>query len=253
MSLIRHIHSSGRYDRPASALASALASYGDREANLITLTEQANAKHRLALQTFTGDYNYDVVQGIGYGADCAIVVKKSDFTVLRVWAEKATKYEQRRGPGGPPPAEYITALLEDRKTTKRVIVSVIHLPSHVEWDWTDKGAYSGFAWRVMVWRDAHRNWSKHLGQVKRSYKCTDLIMVADWNLNFKKRVFRVLLNTLHPTLKLGWYWKKLPTGGTEGTRLIDATLTNLKIKSHAQLLVDDESSDHRPYVELLEL
>ena len=74
-------------------------------------------------------------------------------------------------------------------------------------------------------------------------------MVADWNLNLEKRKYRALLHTLHPVLKLTWL--KFTGPGTLGGRVIDATLTNLKIVRGAHLLPDDQYADHRPYAETL--
>ena len=247
MTLIRHVHSSGRHDRPAAAQERALHSYAARRADVITLTEQQGATHRRVLAQFQKTTGYDLAQGIGNGANCAILVD-SDWTIEEVWADKVSNKEQRRGPGGPPPPEYVTALIRHKKTKKKALVSVLHLPSNVEGDWFKKGGFSGRVWRVRLWLEAERKWSKHLRKLRKRYKCK-VIMVADWNLNFKRPVFRALMKSLHPKLKLTW--KKFRKAGTHHKRIIDATLTNCKIRAWAYLIDDDPSSDHRPYEEIL--
>lgn len=249
MPLIRHVHSSGRYDRPAPAQERALHSYAARHADLITLTEQHNSTHRRVLKQFEANTDYDVAQGIGDGANCAILVD-GDWEIREVWTDRASDKEQRRGPGGPPPPEYVTALVRHRRTRDQFLVSVLHLPSNVEGDWFKRGSFAGKAWRVALWLEAQRNWSRHLKKLRKRYKCK-VIMVADWNLNFKRPVFRVLMKSLHPKLKLTW--KKFSKAGTHHKRIIDATLTNCKIRAWAYLIKDDSSSDHRPYEEILEI
>jgi hypothetical protein len=59
------------------------------------------------------------------------------------------------------------------------------------------------------------------------------------------------MKALHPHLKLTW--KRFGHGGTHHKRIIDATLTNCKIRASAYLIEDDSSSDHRPYEEILEI
>lgn len=248
MVIVRHVHSSGRYDRPEAAQERALLSYAARGAGIITLTEQANATHRRVLKNFEEKTGYDIAQGIGGGADCAIAVDP-EFEIVKVWADKATNKEQRRGPGGPPPSQYVTALVRHRKTRHKVLVSVLHTPSHVEGDWFKKGKFGGHVWRVSVWLEAHKNWSAHLWKLRKQYKCK-VIMTSDWNINFKRAPFRALMKTLHPKLVLTW--KKFPKKGTHTSRVIDATLTNCKVRAAAYLIVDDPSSDHVPFEEILE-
>ena len=135
-------------------------------------------------------------------------------------------------------------MLRHKKTGRKVLVSVVHLPSNVEGDWRD-GAY-----RVFVWRDAQKNWKRIINDLRKQHG-GKVMYVADWNLNFKRLRFRALMKTLYPTLKLTW---KPPFGaaGTHHKRIIDATVTNMRIVQKARLIRDDNSSDHRPYLEELD-
>lgn len=240
--LIKHIHSSGRFDRTPASLKKAMDRYV-ADANLITLTEIHKDARREALER----EGWTVVNFEGRGdSDPAVVVKDSDFEVVKAWIKQTTKHEQRRGPGGPRPPHALTVLLKVRGKKKKFLVSVIHLPSHVEGNWFRK-----FYWRVFVWNSAHKGWSRFLMGKRRRFTHR-VMMVADWNLNFKRRVFRRLMKRLHPNLQLTWR-KPFGKGGTHHKRIIDGTLTNLNIKQKARLYKDDDSSDHRPYREVLSI
>jgi hypothetical protein len=243
--MIRHIHSSGRYDRSDAAVKKAIGRYVD-DANLITLTEtQKRDKQTLSQPGWTVAKYY----GPGDG-DSTVITKDSEWRVLAKWSKQLSQYEQRRGPGGPPPPHSLTVLLQNKHTDRQLLVSIAHLPSHVEGDWFKPGSFRGYAWRVFVWRDAVRTWKRHVKRLAKAHNAK-VMMVADWNLNFKRRVFRALVKTLFPMLHLTWQ-SPFPADGTHHHRVIDATLTNLRVKRKARLYQDDASSDHRPYIETLD-
>jgi hypothetical protein len=251
MPKVKHVHSSGRYDRPGKAIRAALDTHVERdEVEVLTLTEHNNAVHRRVLAEWALTHRFEVAQGPGDAANCALAVGPG-FRVEKFWAHQLTDQEQRRGPGGPPPPESITALVEHVATGERSLWSVAHLPSHVEGDWNVAGPFGGRAWRVWLWLKAVREWKRHTRALRRRYG-VKAAMVADWNLDFRHARFRALVKALFPRLRLTWRRFPAPGEGThDGGRVIDATLTNMRAPEPAALLPDDESSDHRPYAEEL--
>lgn len=235
--MVRHIHSSGRYDRPDEAVRNALRRYASH-ADLITLTETQKRERNVLRMD---GWRVSKYSGAGTG-DPAILTDSRIWEVLLMWSHKLTDKEQRRGPGGPPPPHSLTVLLRNKGNGKRLLVSVAHLPSHVEGDWRDR------TWRVQVWLEAHREWKRHVNWLRKRYR-VKVMMVADWNLDIKKRWVRAALKALHPRLKLTW--REPFEGGTHHNRIIDATVTSLRVLREAVLFEDDASSDHRPYFEVL--
>jgi hypothetical protein len=188
---------------------------------------------------------WEVVKYTGPGDGDPTILVGPDYQVIKTWSHRLTKFEQRRGPGGPPPAHATTALVEQRSSGKKFLVSVAHLPSHVEGKWYRRGYY-----RVFVWKDALKNWKAILSALRHQTGVKRFVIVADWNLNFKRKVFRSLMGRLFPTLRLTWS-PPFPKDGTHHRRIIDGTVTNLRIYKKPRLYKDDASSDHRPYREIL--
>ena len=248
MPRVKHVHSSGRFDRSRRQIRAGLDEYATRDhADVVTLTEHNDEAHRAVLASWALTHRYDIAQGPGREANCAIAVGEG-FRVVKFWHHQLTEQEQRRGPGGPPPPHSATALIEHEATGERTLWSVAHLPSSVEGAWNDRGRFSGRAWRVWLWMKALREWRRHTRRLRRRYG-VKVAMVADWNLNFERRTFRALLRTLFPGLRLTW--RHFPGPGTHHSRVIDATVTNMGIAEDAELLPDDPGSDHRPYGETL--
>lgn len=237
--MINHLHSSGKNDRALSKVQEALQEYAE-VADLITLTEQQRrSKADLSMP------GWEVTKKAGPGdGDPAVLTDRRVWKVVRVWIDKLSDREQRRGPGGPPPPHALTVLLEHRKNGKRLLVSVVHLPSHVQGDWREN------AYRVRLWRECVKEWKRKVNRRRRIFKAK-VMFIADWNLDIKKRWVRAVLKFYFPALRLTWR-KPFPGRGTHHRRIIDATMTNLRVKKKAKLFRDDDSSDHRPYEETLD-
>lgn len=245
--MIIHLHSSSRFDRSADSLARAMRRYV-RHSNLITLTE---TQKKVRVSEALNQPGWTVTKFYGPGdGDPTVVSKDDDWEVLTKWDKQVTKHRQRRGGGGPPPAHALTVLLKNKHNDKKLLVSVLHTTSHVEGDWFKSGPFGGRVWRVMVWLDSVRHWKRFVNRLRRHHKAK-VMFVADWNINFKRWVFRALVKSLFPVLHLTWR-KPFPADGTHHSRVIDATVTNLKVRREAELFRDDNSSDHRPYIETLD-
>jgi hypothetical protein len=240
----KHVHSSGRYSRSVEQARAGLELYITRDkADVITLTEQANVRHRLVIADACREHGYTAYQGLSSQDDCVIMLRNDRLEGVESWHDQLTTLPQNRATGGPI-HHSITVLVRDKRTGKRFLYTVAHLTAGVESEWnTEKMPY-----RVRVWIGAQAKWSWLTLGRRRKYRAR-VAMVSDWNLNLERAKFRTLLKTVHPRLTLTW--KTFPGPGTLGGRIIDATLTNMRIVREARLLPDDEASDHRPYDELL--
>lgn len=239
-----HVHSSGRYSRSAEQATAGLSRYLTRDkADVVTLTEQGNHRHRSVLKAVCKAHGYTPWQGPGGQDDCVVVLKDSRFKKVEVWHDQLTSMPQNRATGGPI-HQAITVLMQDMLNGELILYTAAHLTANVEGDWSSRHP----SYRARVWSAAVLRWRRLTRMRRRRYKAR-VVVVADWNLNLEKERFRALLKTLYPRLTLSW--KRYPGPGTHGGRVIDATLTNMVVLQNARLLPDDDSSDHRPYIETL--
>lgn len=246
MPRIKHIHSSGRYDRSQGKVRGALDRYADLGADVVTLTEYHGKDHRDVLTSWALTEEYDVGQGPGGEGNCAIAVRGPYFRIERFWHHQLSEHEQRRGPGGPPPPYAATALVEHVPSGERCLWSVAHLPPNIEGDWRERGPFGGRVYRVWLFLAVVAEWKRHTRALRKRYG-VKAALVADWNLNMERPWVRAMIRARFPRLRLTW--RRFPGPGTHHRRVIDATVTDMRITGPARLLGDDSSSDHRPYVE----
>lgn len=224
---VRHVHSSSRFDRPTTALA-AQAVRVTRHAGIVTWTEVAGRAWaiRRAVPTFRTWRPPE--------SDTAITWRR------RVW-RSAARWGTHLAPGT---AGASWAVLDGKKRAVRALVTVAHLPAHVEY---------GNAWRanarVDTWRQAVATWARQVARARARYHPGLVLVAADWNIDARRPAWRSVLGRAFPRLRLTWTGR-LPAAGTHrGGRLIDATMTTAP--GRARLMADDRSSDHRPYRERL--
>lgn len=170
--------------------------------------------------------------------DCAIIWDSSVWTLLHKETKNVAKYM-----AGNIGAAF--AVLEHKATGRAVVFSVVHLPSAVE----GNGRVAGG--RADEWRLARKNWLRHVKALQKRFSA-DAIIVADWNLDWKKRWVRVLIRSLMPKWKMVW-GKKLPVVGTHGNRLIDWTMFRgrIRVVRRPSIHKITKASDHRGYDETL--
>lgn len=204
-------------------------------ASIITLTEVDSEKREKVLRQFPG---WGVTVGDKTGRDdCAVMWNKSEWTVLFATTYRVAKY--MAGNIGA-----ALAVLEHQSTGQVILVSTVHLPSAVE----GNGRVSGG--RADEWYTARKNWVRTVKRVGKRYGVKKFLLVADWNLDLKKRWVRVLIKSQFPTWK--WAWKKFPKVGTHGNRLIDFSLIKgLKVVRTPVIHKITGASDHRGYHEVL--
>lgn len=236
MSKFVHIHSSSRYDRTKLSLSRAVDSYINHDADLLTFTEVSDNRRAEAL---IKDGYVRLISSNGGFDDCGIMYRKSRFTLL---------YRESYHIGGGRYAQI--AVLKDIVTNKRFVLGVAHYPADVE----DSMRFGRRTIRTMTWNTNVVRLRRRVNRLKSRYNCTAALIVADWNLNIKRRWVRARIRAIHPNWTLTWR-RPYPAGGTHGDRIIDATIKKGKISivQEARLLPDDESSDHRPYIEWLRL
>lgn len=235
---VRHIHSSSRFDRSALSLVRAVAYY-ILFADLLTFTEVANDRRAQALRAL----GWRRIQMIGKpGVDeCAVMFLRLKW---RYVTHNVTLLSQQKLANG----RWLYALtveLEHRRTKQRLLVSVTHLPAHIQGPGRIEQDAQG-----RIYTAAVKTWHNFLMVSRRPG--LSIMAVADWNLDVRLSWVREWLTRMFIGLRSSWGARSrpLPEDGTHGSRLIDDTRSNMTLY-RIDLLRDDDSSDHRPYREVL--
>ncbi len=251
MRTFTHIHSSSKWDRPEQTLVRASKKYA-RFADIITWTElDDNSRQAAVKNTLKPEYGH-VGGDESYANDCVISFKKARFTLLyKENFQTTTANFYDKGGRKKDPQWSTNAVLRDSRTGLIVVVCVVHLASGIE---GDLGA-GRKTLAVKNWFGAFYGVRKRARQLKKAHKADGIMVVADFNANFKFKWFNVLLKSIAPGFK--HTWKSIPGGGA-GTlfdRVIDGTLLRgrIKVAGSAKLFKDDDSSDHRPFSETLRM
>lgn len=223
---IVHVHSSSLYSRPAATLVQAFTDYAV-VADLVTWTE-VPPRGRALRRSGWGAYSRPA------RTDVAVSWRRTVWTPEARWITRLA------------PRQVAAWLLLIRSDGLRVLVTVAHMPAHVELGDRFRPGVPG---RVATWQTAVTRWAAQVRAARRQDHPDRVIVAADWNIDLRRPVWRRYLLARFPGLRVTWA-RPLPRVGTHrGGRLIDATLTNAR--GRARLLPDDRSSDHRPYVERL--
>lgn len=246
---IDHLHTSGRFDRSPQSVKDDLEIWlRDGEVDLITATEFKGNRRRDVIANLPG---WDLYNGVEKpGADDVLVAwKESRFELVKKQSTVvSTKKSYRTNGSLIPPQRVTDVLLLDKRTHRTLYVSVSHLSSHVEVAGGIRNSLRG-----AVWRESTRNWAKHQRQIQKQWRPSGRLLVADWNVNWKKLWFRNYIHLILPAFRSGWR-KPWPARGTLGDRLIDIALFNwrrLALVKKAWVLTRHESSDHRAFREVL--
>lgn len=240
-----HVHSSSRFDRSVESLEKAIDHYIDI-GSIITFTEVAFPWRERPLVDVPkwghvlGDLSMRDDSGIIFDKEVWRKIEAGTAIVLQpmFWKENGEKVE---------PTGAAFAVLEHKDTNKRLLATVCHLPSGVE----GPAGLSGLPNRVAAWREAQRNWKKEWNRLAKKHDVDGVLVVADWNINIKRKLFLPLFKAIQPGLTLVFNYKDVPVDGTHHKRWIDFSFIRgeLKVVKSPWLLKDDNSSDHRPYAE----
>jgi len=249
MRTFKHIHSSGRYDRPVSSVKHAFNRYVEH-ADLITMTEFADAPHRKAAKEAAGQKWHLVYRPHNNAHnDCAFMYDKQRFELIDAEVHKTTTDTYFQVGGHRTRPQYaLYGVLRDKLNNKKFVVVVNHLPPSVERPLAKHGSTR----RVVAWLSGFHGSKSYANKLRKKHKACAVLYIADYNLNFKKRWVRLFIKARSPMYSTTWKNLKFK-GGTLGRRVIDSTLIRgkMKVKGSAKLFEDDNSSDHRPYIETL--
>src|SRR5262245_49556060 len=242
--MVRHAHSSSLYSASPASLANQLerAVGADDPANLMTFTEVGSDKRTKVLKEADPDV---WAAWVPNQTDVGLMWVKSNFHPVWKEATKLTGKVWTDGQGRKHETWAGTALLENTNG-KTVFLSVCHLPSHVQ-----NGSKFYDNAQAAAWKSACAGWSDYWNKIRKRDHPTLALIVADWNVDFHSSTWRDRVQSYFPSMFLGWKGNMPPAGkGTHGGRLIDGTMATAKA-SKCVLLKDDNSSDHRPYGEVI--
>ena len=244
-----HIHSSSKWSGTVESLLAAAQGY-NLVADLVTYTEVDKGTREAGWRE-AGGKDFGLVSGDHGGRnDAVIAFRKEKLTLIHSDMVVVPNSGFTRPNGNESALLYGTLAVFETTDKKRFAVMVVHLSSSVEGDFAKKTPTE----RTREWVRAFHILRKALRAAQKEYKCEAAFFIADFNLNFKFKWVRALVKTLAPSFSVTWgaIHSKL---GTHGRRVIDATLGRGKFKviRKPRLFKDDNSSDHRPYVEVLEV
>lgn len=232
---LTHIHASQRYDRPVELLRAEVARHTRRPVSLITWTEVQGPARSAPLHR----------SGDGWAArtdprtDVAISWRLRRWTLVRDGVRLLTPRTFVTTGGFTRRTRMIFVVLD--RHDRRLLVTVAHLPAR-------RSDVANAARRVAVWGSALDGWGSDVRELRRRWEPDAVLTVADWNVDVRRPFWRQRIRTRFPGQRFTWT-RPLPSSGTHGTSLIDATLTNLT--GRARLLRHTPASDHTAYVERL--
>lgn len=258
-----HIHCSSRFDRSAASLESDL-DHWMADSSLVTLTE-ISSNMRAATMREKGWGYFNAKKSDGQD-ECGIAWKLDTWHQTHHVTCRLNNDAYYRLDGRPAdPVVSSTVNLKRVDTGHRLMVSVTHMPAHVEgfggWRTTE------YKWqaRKNAYLSSLKNWGVHIADLERKHSPDMVMVVADWNLNLKQDWVRDLIrNNFGENFKQAW--KRFPTSGGSlsggpiaplgapgvdyADRIIDGTIFHGgKAWFEPNLLARVNSSDHRPYKE----
>jgi hypothetical protein len=262
-----HIHCSSRFDRSAASLEHDLDDWMT-QCSLITLTEISNDQR--ARKMYEANWAYYNNKKSDGQDECGIAWRRDVWrrTSGRVIKLNNQEYYRRDGRVADPVVA-ATVVLKRYNSGHKLMVSVTHMPAHVEgaggWRTTEN------KWRARknAYMSSMTNWSVHMAALESHHRPDAILVIADWNLNLKEHWVREYMRTAWGQ-RYKQAWQRFPTAGGSmsggavaplgapgkgtGDRIIDGTLYRgaIKIEREPNLLARVASSDHRPYSEGLE-
>lgn len=194
---------SSKWDRPSATLRADIAGAAEW-ADIILLTEVYDRRKALAGMQFPG---FSLLQNARDDrAEVAVLVRTSRWTVKTFEAKVI-------GPDPGPGNRVIAAIAcLVHKDGTRFMVSISHLPSGVEFDWSGS--------RARAYRAAVTEFRRLHYRTRQSFKPHGEAAFADWNLDLHKPWVRAWIKSAWPGLTVVREGV-IPKGGTHGPRLID--------------------------------
>jgi hypothetical protein len=257
----KHIHCSSRYDRSAASLDADI-SVWQQSADLITMTEVSDDNR--AAQMRASGWAYYATPGGNSGADSGLCWEIATWNVVSKKSLKMSGLYDRLN-GRTVAIWSATVVLRHVKSGHKLLVSVSHMPAHVEGTNGFNSDLEGWAARKRAFMTALGIWSTHVKDQVNSQKLDAVLVVADWNVNLKAQWFRQILHD-HWGSDYQSAWMHMPTSGGvvpggagapagspgqgHHDRIIDGSLYDgLEITAGPNLMSRVQSSDHRPFNE----
>ncbi len=213
--------------------------------SIVTLTEASDPARRKALW----HKGWTVTAGRGEGdGECAVLSNR------RVWKRLERRTHPLTDGGGAlrlsAPLNCTTGVYELRGKGKRLIVSVAHLPAHVETElreWVKSDHRNPLDAQALAWVEAVKAWGLHIERMRELYPDADVWAVADWNLDLRQAWARDLIRDLMEPAGDDLRFAYPERGTLDGSkRTIDAALTSLQVDDvRAE---NAGASDHRAVV-----
>lgn len=242
-----HIHCSSRFDRSAESLETDLDDWMSKS-GLITVTEVNNDNRAARLREKGWSYfNSKLNQGQD---DVGIAWSKDEWAQRTGSTKKLSHTTFQRGTR-PVYVYAATVVLRRTDSGHKLLVSVSHMPAHVEGSGDFATIDDQWRARKKAYLDGLTSWSTWVKDQERKHNTDGSLIVADWNINLKDQWFRSLLND-HWGDQYDQAWKNFPTAGGSlgGERIIDGSLfRDLIVTGEPDLMDRVRSSDHRPYKE----
>jgi len=261
-----HIHCSSRFDRSAASLEADLDDWMS-QVGLITLTEISNDNRANQMREKGWQY-YNAKASQGQD-ECGTAWRMDTWRRVAATVRKLNNEQYYRLDGRvADPVVSSTVVLKRADTGHRLMVSVTHMPAHVEGRGGWRTTENKWQARKAAYLSSLANWATHVQALENQYKPDATLVVADWNLNLKEEWVRDLLrNRWGAAYRQAW--THFPTSGGSlvggasappgapgkgyGDRIIDGTLIRgVETIGGPVLMPRVSSSDHRPYRESFE-
>ena len=245
MSTIRHAHSSSYYGASPLSLAKQVkraVEAKDPNATVLSFTEVGSPARTKVLEEADPE---NWAAWVPNQSDVGLMWRHKQWSP--VWKEphQLTTKLWTDGQGRRHETWCATALLEHRDGPT-LFYSVCHLPSHVQ----DGGKFYDNQ-QAVAWKTSCSGWSDYWNECRKRDHPDLAMLVADWNVDFHSAHWRDVVKGYFPSMVLGWQGNMPPKAqGTHGNRLIDGTMATRRAAA-CVLLKDDNSSDHRPYGEVV--
>jgi hypothetical protein len=228
---------SGRFDATRPQILNALDVYADEGADVMTWTEVGTDQAAKALDYWCRTHGWDLHHPQGRGkAECAVLVRKLAGGIGRTRAQRLTHLTLRTARSAPLYAVGAEVHFDD--STLPVWFWKWHSPAH------NDGLKPGL-WPTRVYRAAMVGLRTARRRVRGG-----VVIDGDWNVSLERPAMRAFFRAFFPRL----HWTHdAKTRGTHGNRLIDGTLTNLRVIQPARTLTRMDGFDHQATLTILAL
>jgi hypothetical protein len=193
---VTHIHSSSKYSGVTGLLTRTARDYF-AVADIVTWTEiEAEARER-AIREASEEF-FLVSGDRSYANDCGISLRKKRFKVLYTENFKSTNVNfYDKGGNKKDPQWATTAVVEDRLTQRRTVITVIHLASGIEGDMREGKRTKA----IINWYASFRGAKKRANKLRKQYKAHAVLFIADFNLDFKAEWVRRAIKSVAPAIE----------------------------------------------------